>query len=148
MKTRLFLRIASVVVLVQAVLHTIGGVFGKPIPGAGEVAVAAMKANQFQLDGVNRTYWDFFIGFGLGITVFLTIEGIVFWMLGGLAAKGVEVRPILAAFFVGYVSLAVVAYEFFFSGPLTCDAVVAALLAIAIYAARPVAVRAAVGAEA
>jgi hypothetical protein len=148
MKPALFLRIASVSVIVQSVLHTIGGVFGKPGPGAASAAVAAMKANHFPVTGLDRTYWDFFIGFGLVITVFLVVEGVVFWLLGSLAAKGVEVRPILAAFFVGYMSLAALAYVFFFAGPLICDAVVAALLGIAIFAARPARLRAAVSATA
>ena len=34
MKSTIFLRIASVLTLIHAILHTIGGVFGKPEPGA------------------------------------------------------------------------------------------------------------------
>ncbi len=137
MKTTLFLRIASVAVIVQSALHTIGGVFGKPVPGAGTVAVAAMKANQFHVDGVDRTYWDFFMGFGLGITIFLLVEGVVFWLLANLAAKGVDVRPIAATFCVGYLALTLLAYRYFFAGPLIFDALVALLLGLAAFAARP-----------
>jgi len=46
-KPVVFLRIASVLTLIHAVLHTIGGVFGSVDPGPAAVAVAAMKANQF-----------------------------------------------------------------------------------------------------
>jgi hypothetical protein len=148
MKPALLLRIASAAVIVQAVLHTIGGVFGKPGPGAASAAVAAMQANHFAVTGLDRTYWDFYIGFGLAITVFLVVEGVVFWMLGNLAAKGVEVRPIVAVFCAGYLALAVVAYRFFFAGPLIFDALIALCLGLAIYAAKPVAVHGAVGASA
>ena len=51
MKPAVFLRIASAVTLIFATLHTIGGVFGKPLPGLAEQTVAIMKANQFQLLG-------------------------------------------------------------------------------------------------
>jgi hypothetical protein len=43
----LFLRVASILTLIHAVLHTIGGVFGHIDPGAASVAVEAMKVNTF-----------------------------------------------------------------------------------------------------
>ena len=49
MKPVIYLRAASLLTLLHAVLHTIGGVFGKPEPGPLQTAVAAMKANQFPL---------------------------------------------------------------------------------------------------
>jgi len=85
MKTVLFLRIASVLTLIHAALHTIGGVFGAPAPGVQQAAVAVMKANEFQVMGVMRSYWDFYRGFGLVVSVFLTLEAIVFWQLGSLS---------------------------------------------------------------
>jgi hypothetical protein len=145
MKPKLFLRIAGVVAIVQSILHTIGGVYGTPEPGPATVAVAAMKENQFLVTGLTRSYWDFFMGFGLGITIFLAIEGVVFWMLGSLAGKdGVDARPILMAFAVGYAALTVLAYRYFFFAPLICDAVVALCLALAAYAAKPARVTSAV----
>ncbi len=141
MKPVLFLRIASVAVIVQAVLHTIGGVFGKPTPGAASVAVAAMKANHFPVMGLDRTYWDFFIGFGLAITIYLVMEGVVFWLLANLAAKGVEVRPIVAVFCLGYLALMVLAYRFFFPPPTVSNAMVALLLGLAAFSSKPEAVR-------
>ena len=37
--------------------------------------VSAMQANQFQAMGVTRSYFDFYRGLGLGITILLTAEG-------------------------------------------------------------------------
>lgn len=65
MKSATFLRIALVLTLIHAILHNLGGVFGKPMPGPGEQAVAAMKANHFILMGNPRTYWDFYMGLGV-----------------------------------------------------------------------------------
>ncbi len=62
MKPVIYLRAASLLTLLHAVLHTIGGVFGKPDLPAEQTAVAAMKANQFPLMGATRSYWDFYIG--------------------------------------------------------------------------------------
>lgn len=71
------------------------------MPGPGEQAVAAMKANHFILMRNPRTYWGFYMGLGLGITIFLTTESIVFWLLASLApTAGVRLRPIIAVSFL------------------------------------------------
>jgi hypothetical protein len=137
MKPVVFLRTASVLTLLQAVLHTIGGVFGTPPPGA-QAAVSAMKTVQFPVAGLTRSYWDFYIGFGLAISVMLAVEGIVFWQLGSLCRKDAwRMRPILAAFLVGYLALAADATRFFFPPPIVGDALIALCLALAILTARP-----------
>jgi hypothetical protein len=133
MKPTIFLRIASALALIEAVLHTIGGVFGQPLPGAATIAVLAMKSNHFQVFGLNRTYWNFFIGFGLAITVFLAVESMVFWVLGNLAKiVGPQLKPILWLFLIGYLALATLAYRYFFFGPLVSDLLIAGCLAFAL----------------
>jgi len=92
MKPTLFLRIASVLTLIHSVLHTIGGVFSKPDPGPAAVAYRAMQGNQFLLMGHVRSYADFYRGLGLGVTICLTFEAIVFWQLGALAKT--HARPV------------------------------------------------------
>jgi hypothetical protein len=81
MNAKTSLRIAAVLTLIHSILHTIGGVFGKPVPGPAEQAVAAMKVNHFVLMGSLRSYWDFFVGFGLAISIFLITDAVVFWLL-------------------------------------------------------------------
>jgi hypothetical protein len=138
MKPVIFLRIASVLTLIHAVLHTIGGVFGTADPGPAAVAVAAMKSNQFLLLGNTRSYWDFYMGMGLCVTIFLTVEAIVFWTLGSLAkTDAVRLRPILAAFIAGYLALAVNSWRYFFLGPVITEILIALCLALAIATARP-----------
>ena len=140
MRTVLFLRIASVLTLVHAVLHTIGGVFGGAAPGAQQAALAVMKANEFAVMGVTRSYWDFYMGLGLVVSVFLTVEGVVFWQLGSLAkTDALRLRPVLAAFFVGYLCAAVVSFRFFFAGPVITEVLIAVCLGLAIAFARQVA---------
>jgi hypothetical protein len=133
MRTVLFLRIASVLTLVHAALHTIGGVFGEAAPGAQQAAVAVMKANEFQVMGVMRSYWDFQMGFGLIVSVFLTMEAVVFWQLGSLAkADALRLRPVLATFLIGYLGVAVVSYRYFFAAPVVTEVLIALCLGLAI----------------
>jgi hypothetical protein len=133
MRPTLFLRIASVLTLIHAVLHTIGGVFSGAAAGAEQTAVTAMKANEFLVMGVTRSYWDFHIGMGLAVSVFLTAEAIVFWQLGSLAKiDALRLRPILATFVVGYLGFAVVSYRYFFAAPVITEILIALCLALAI----------------
>jgi len=138
MKATYFLRAASALALLQSVLHTIGGVFGKPLPGPATTAVLAMKSNQFLVTGLNRSYWDFFIGFGLAITIFLAAEGLVFWLLGNLVKiHGAPLRPILWVLFGGYSALAIDAALLFFPPPLIGDSLIALCLLGAILTTKP-----------
>jgi hypothetical protein len=134
----LLLRAASVLTLIHAVLHTIGGVFGKPDPGPASVAVLAMKTNQFQWMGHTRSYWNFYIGFGLGITIFLTLDAIVLWLLASLArSEAARLRPIILAYAIGYLAFAVNSYAYFFLGAVITEILIVLCLAGAVVTAKP-----------
>jgi len=134
----LFLRIAAVLTFIHAVLHTIGGVFGKVNPGPAAVAVAAMKVNQFLVFGNMRTLWDFYRGMGLAATISLTSEAILFWQLGSLAKHDARrLRPILITFLIAYAALTVNSSAYFFIGPVVVEILIAACLGLAAYSAKP-----------
>jgi hypothetical protein len=136
-KPVLFLRIAAVLTFIHAVLHTIGGVFGKAEPGPAAVAVEAMKANQFLLMGYMRSYWEFYRGMGLAVTIFLMAEAVVFWQLGSLARTDARpLRPVVAMFLVAYAVLAVNSYTYFFLAPVIVEILIAACLGMAIVTAK------------
>ena len=138
MKPALLLRVAAVLTFIHAVLHTIGGVFSEPEPGAGTIAVLAMKVNQFPLMGHLRSYWDFYRGLGLAVTIFLTAEAILFWQLSSLINRdGQRLRPILGIFLVGYLVLAVNSYAYFFFGPVIVEVLIAACLGLAFITTKP-----------
>jgi hypothetical protein len=139
MRPVLLLRIASVLTFIHAALHTIGGVFGQTPPVVQQV-VAAMKANEFVAMGVTRTLWDFHMGLGLAVSVFLTVEAVVFWQLGSLAkTDALQLRPILATFLLGYLGVAIVSYKYFFAGPVVTEVLIALCLGLAIVGAKQVA---------
>lgn len=137
MKPVLYLRAASLLTLLHAVLHTIGGVYSKPDPGPQQAAVAAMKANEFPLMGATRSYWSFHMGLGLAVTILLTIAAVVLWQLGTLAKKeSYRLRPIYWAFLVGFVAMAVDSYAYFFPPPVITELIIVACLAMAIFTSR------------
>lgn len=137
MKPVIYLRAASLLTLLHAVLHTIGGVFGKPDPGPEQLAVAAMKANQFPVMGAIRSFWSFYMGLGLAVTIFLTIAAVVLWQLSSLAkTDSYRLRPIYAAFLLAFIAMAVDSYVYFFPPPVITELLIAACLGMAIFTSR------------
>ncbi len=137
-RTVFLLRIAAVLTFIHALLHTIGGVFGKVNPGPAAIAVAAMRSNQFLVMGNMRTLWDFYHGLGLAVTICLTAEAVLFWQLASLAkADAQRLRPILITFLVAYAVLAVNSNAYFFFGPVVAEILIAACLGMAALSAKP-----------
>jgi hypothetical protein len=133
-----WLRVASVLTFVHAALHTVGGVFGKVAPGAEQTAVDAMKGNAFVAMGVTRTMWDFYRGMGLAVMIFLTLAAVVLWQMAVLAKTEMFplVRPVLAAFVLGFLLMAVVSWQYFFAGPLVAELLIAVCVGLAMIPAR------------
>lgn len=137
MKPTHWLRAASILALVHAMAHTIGGVYGTPEPGPQQIAVDAMKANTFAVMGHTRSMWAFYHGMGLAVTIFLTIEAIVFWVLGTLVRnyKG-DLRDLLVLFVIAYMALAANSLRYFFYPPVIVELLIAGCLVMAILSAR------------
>jgi hypothetical protein len=134
-----YLKTASVLTFIHGVLHTIGGVFGAPMPGPMSVAVAAMKGNRFEALGVSRTFWDYHMGEGLFGTLYLTLMAVLCWQLALLAkADPRRARPFIATMAAAMVIGACLAWKYFFAAPAIMELVIAGLLVMAfVVADRP-----------
>jgi hypothetical protein len=138
MKSVLALRIASVLTFVHAVLHTVGGVFGKTPPGPATMVVATMQANPVHVLGVTRTFFEFYRGMGLAVSISLTAESIVFWQLATLAkASAPQLRPVFATFMIAYLVFALNSFRYFFLAPVVVEVLIALCFLWAIMAATP-----------
>jgi hypothetical protein len=85
LKAPIFYRIASVLLLLFAALHTFG--FRQIDPTWGvDTLVNSMRSIHFDILGSSRTYWDFFVGFGLFFSVFLIFTAVLAWQLASLPA--------------------------------------------------------------
>jgi len=136
MKPVLYLRIASVLTLIHAVLHTIGGVFGKPPSGRAAIVAASMRY-RFEVFGVMRSYADFYRGMGLGLTIALTMDAAVLWVLASMAkSDSARLRPILSVFCIGYLAFTLNSLAFFFAGPVIAEILIVLCLGAAIVTAR------------
>lgn len=136
MKPVVYLRIASALTLIHSIMHTIGGVFGKPVSSQAAMIAASMRY-RFEVFGVMRSYADFYRGLGLGITVALTMDAALLWLLASLAkSEAARLRPMMAVFLIGYLALALNSYTFFFFGPVIAELLIVFCLGAAIFTAK------------
>jgi hypothetical protein len=62
-KASIFYRISSVLLVLFAVGHTLG--FRQTQPSWGvDSLVASMRTIHFDVQGLSRSYWDFYVGLG------------------------------------------------------------------------------------
>ena len=132
MRSTTFLRIAAIITLLYFAGHT-SGIPWTPDTGPDAVPVIeGMKNHSFDVIGSMRTYWDFYLGFGIAISLFLLLLAVVLWQLGSLAkTEALRVRPIVASFFLAFVVNTVVAWKYFFAIPMVMSAAISVCLALA-----------------
>ena len=138
MKASLLYRIASILLLLFAIGHTLG--FRKVDPKWGvDSLVAAMRTTTFDAQGSSRSYWDFYTGFGLFVSVFLLFVAFLAWQLGGLPAETLAgMRGIAWAFALCFVAVTVLSWGYFFVVPVIFSCVVTiCLVAAAWLSAKP-----------
>ena len=130
MKTSTLLRIAAVITFLYFAGHTAGAPW-TPGMGPAELAVIeAMKTNHFAAMGSSRTYWDFYFGFGVIISVLQLVQAVVLWQLGALAkTDAARLRPIIATFLAAFIAIAILGWMYFFILPVIMATVIAICLA-------------------
>jgi hypothetical protein len=128
-------RIASVVLVLFAVGHTLG--FRQTDPKWGvDAVVASMHSGHFIVQGFDRTYWDFFVAFGLFGSVFVLFAAVLAWQLGGLPpATLASLRGISWALALCFLALTILAWRYLFMLPLISSTVVTVVLLMAAWVA-------------
>jgi hypothetical protein len=134
---RVLLRAAAMVSLLYCLGHTSGFPW-TPATGAGASAVVQqMHAVEFETEGATRTYWDFYLGFGIIISVFLAGQALSLWCIERLAPPApARLAPLLGVLLLGALANAYLAYRYFFALPAIFSVVIALLLGCAILRAR------------
>ena len=138
MRAHVPLRIAAVVTGLLFAGHTAGMPWTPAQSARGTALVAEMKAYRFDVMGFTRGYWDFYLGFGLTVSVSLAAFAIVLWQLGALAkAAPGAARPMIATLLAAFAGFALLDAMYFFTAPLVLTVPVAACLAWAWIASKP-----------
>ena len=116
-KTQLYLRIASIVSLLVAAGHTLGGRRSWTFTGETEV-LHAMRTFHVNAFGASRTYMDFYRGFGYSLSVAMLLQSVLLWQLATIAAVDpARTRPMIVSFLIASVVGGIVAWKFIFPVP-------------------------------
>ena len=124
MRSSLLYRIASVLILLFAIGHTLG--FRNVDPRWGiDSTIASMKTIHFNAQGFQRTYWDFYAGFGFFVTLFLLLAAIMAWQLGSFSRPMVSPAQSLAwALTASFAILVFLSWRYFFIAPVIFSSVI------------------------
>jgi hypothetical protein len=87
-KASILYRIASVLLLLFALGHTLGFRQSDPAWGADGL-LNLMRSIHFGVQGFNRTYWDIFSAAGFALGIFYLFAAALAWQLAGLPADTV-----------------------------------------------------------
>ena len=139
MKASFFYRIASVLLVLFAIGHTLGFRQNNPAWGVGAV-LDLMRSIHFDAQGFSRTYWDFFSAFGLFFSVFLLFTAVLAWQLGGLPAEiFARMRGTAWALAISFAAVTALSWRFAFTIPIVFSATITlCLIAAAWLSAKPV----------
>lgn len=128
MTARVPYRIAAVLILLFDLGHSAGFPWSDPAWG---VDLGTVRSSHFTVFGFSRTYWDFYRGFGLDLSVFLLLAAALAWQLGGLPAQALPLVRVTAwALALTFAAVTVLSWMYFFSIPIVFSIAITVCLAV------------------
>jgi hypothetical protein len=118
MKAWIWLRMLAGVLAFFTIGHTIG--FLSPPKELQAAAVAeTMRSVRFDVMGSDRSYWDFYRGFGLFLSVNLAMGSVIAWQLSGISRRSPrQALPMTITLDIVCVASTLLSWWFFFAAPL------------------------------
>jgi hypothetical protein len=132
MNTKLILRITAGVAAFYGVGHSSGYPWTPALGAVEKPIVEAMQNHSFDVSSFERSYWDFYVGFGILVGVALIAFAVLIWQLSAhVRSSPAVVRPLLVSLIVLYIVNAVMGWIYFFSIPAVTSMLVVVGLIIA-----------------
>jgi hypothetical protein len=120
--------LATLILIFFDLGHTLGGILLHRSSSPAEQAVLdTMASNHFVFNGADCTYMGFHTGYGLLVTILLTLSAFLTWYLGRREGSQ-ELRPVAWALFIAYIGVAAITWKYFFAGPGAMATLVAIIL--------------------
>ena len=131
MRASVFYRIAAVLLFLFAIAHTLA--FSQSDPTwRVDALVSSMRSIHFDVQGFDRTYWDFFLAAGFSVGVFYLFAAILAWQLGGLPiAMLALMRGATLAFALSFVVITLLSLRYLFIVPVAFSVAIAICLTAA-----------------
>lgn len=130
-------KITSVLLFLFAIGHTAGLLKPKSFGREGDEVLAAMHTVHVHVMGSNHTFWDFYVGFGLLVSIFFVFTSVWAWQLSSLWGRQREAVKALAwTFFLCQAGVAVLCCTNFFLVPIVFSVMISLCSGLAAYKAR------------
>jgi hypothetical protein len=127
MTRKLLWRLASGLTLFFALAHTFGMLHPAHQGPDEDALLAHMRGYHFNMMGSDRTYWEFFFGFGLYLTASLLAVAAISWQMASLKREVAKaLKPLGWTLLLAQVAFATLGWTYFFAAP----AVTASLAAL------------------
>jgi hypothetical protein len=125
MSSRTLLRSAALVYALFAIGHTMGAMFGNTHRGGQQAEVfAAMRNYTFHVQGVTRSYWDFYRGFGFMVSVLLALIAALCWVLADMSrTQPRDARRLLVVLLAAMAFTTWFSFVDFFAAPMVFSAI-------------------------
>ena len=137
MKPWIWFRALAIILAIFTLGHTLGTVHA--ITAAPEEAgvIASMQGYRVPVMGFLRTYWDFYRGFSISISVLLATLMVIAWQLATLSRHNPrEALPLAVTLLLACVGQAILSFIYFFTAPMVMSvaAVICAGMGVALVA--------------
>jgi hypothetical protein len=135
-KSATWLRLLAAIMVFFTVGHTMG-VLKPPAEGVAGQALDAMRRIRFPIMGFERSYWDFYRGFGFFVSLEFLLFAVIAYQLSVMSRRSARAAlPLMVTLEIGCAVTALLSWMYFFTAPMVTSlaAVVcstAALVALA-----------------
>ena len=131
-----WLRALGVIFILFSAGHT-AGVVSPPSHGPAVAVYETMQRVRFPAMGFERTYGEFYLGFGLFVSAaFLILAALAFQLAAVSRRHPAEVWPMAVTLLVGCLASAVLSWRYFFIAPIVMSVAAVAVAAGAVAALR------------
>src|SRR4029079_454808 len=130
MKSSLAYRVAAGLLLLFAIGHTFSFSLVDPAWGLDNM-LGQMRSIRFGIGGIQRTYWDFYLGSGLTVGVLYLFSAVLALQLGSLRPEALrELRLVPLAFPLPFAGVAAVSFIHLFLIPIAFSTAITVCLAV------------------
>ena len=135
MKASTFYRTAAVLLVLFAAGHTLA--FSQSDPEWGiDPFLHPLRSIHFDVQGFDRTFWDFFLAAGFSVGVLYLFAAVLAWQLSRLPAATLALmRPTTWSFALSFAAIAVLSWTYLFVIPIAFSTLIALCLAAAAWLA-------------
>ena len=135
MKASIWFRALAIILAIFTLGHTLGTTGAVTAAPEEAAVIATMQGYRVPVMGFLRTYWEFYRGFSISISVLLAALAVIAWQVGSLSRRNPgQALPFAITVLIACIAQAIVCFVYFFTAPMVMSsaAVVCAGVGVAL----------------